>query len=179
MADSKVMDGTAEFWGFSNRVYRMPGVARDCLALQDDHGLDVNMVLFCIWAGLTRGVLGNADLAQASALSATWAGQVVGPLRSIRKWMKPAENRLSGMERDSVSGLRESIKRNELDAEHLQQLALEALISGNHAGPGAKQGEREALSNVNQYLLNCGVREAAGATILLERIVAAALRIED
>ncbi|HEY9550471.1 MAG TPA: TIGR02444 family protein, partial [Kiloniellaceae bacterium] len=39
------------FWQFSGAVYARRGVAEACLALQQRHGLDVNLLLFCAWAG--------------------------------------------------------------------------------------------------------------------------------
>ena len=38
-----------EFWRFSLEVYQDEEVQRLCLSLQDDYGLDVNVVLFCLW----------------------------------------------------------------------------------------------------------------------------------
>ena len=36
-------------WAFSLRHYARPGVKASCLALQDAHGLDVNVALACLW----------------------------------------------------------------------------------------------------------------------------------
>jgi len=36
-------------WTFCVQHYGRPGVATACLRLQDEHGLDVNMVLACLW----------------------------------------------------------------------------------------------------------------------------------
>ena len=38
-------------WDFSLRVYRAPGVSDWCLALQDGHGADVNILLWAAWLG--------------------------------------------------------------------------------------------------------------------------------
>ncbi len=37
------------FWRFSLATYRKPGVATACLALQDECGVDVNLMLFLLW----------------------------------------------------------------------------------------------------------------------------------
>ena len=48
------------FWDFSLIVYMTPGVGPACVALQEAHELDVNIVLFCLWAGASgRGALGG------------------------------------------------------------------------------------------------------------------------
>ncbi len=50
------------FWDFSLEVYGAEGVPPACLALQEAHQLDVNIVLFCCWTGATgRGALDIGD----------------------------------------------------------------------------------------------------------------------
>src|SRR5665213_163755 len=47
------------FWRFSQDFYALPGVAPACLALQDGHGRDVNLVLYGCWLGMSgRGAMG-------------------------------------------------------------------------------------------------------------------------
>ena len=53
------------FWAFSLEVYGRPGVAPACLALQDRHGLDVNLLLFCCWAASQGVTLDQRTLAAA------------------------------------------------------------------------------------------------------------------
>ncbi len=40
---------SSPFWDYSLGIYRKPGVADACIALQDEFGLDVNMLLACLW----------------------------------------------------------------------------------------------------------------------------------
>ena len=43
------------FWQFSLRFYRLPGVAEACIELQEQAGVDVNLLLFLLWqASLCR-----------------------------------------------------------------------------------------------------------------------------
>ncbi|MBO1256846.1 TIGR02444 family protein [Alteromonas sp. 5E99-2] len=37
------------FWSFSLQVYSQPQVSEHCLYLQDNHGCNVNLLLFCCW----------------------------------------------------------------------------------------------------------------------------------
>ena len=37
------------FWEYSVQQYARPGVADTCLVLQDEHTLDVNMLLYAAW----------------------------------------------------------------------------------------------------------------------------------
>ena len=69
------------FWTYSLRLYRKPGVAPACIALQDRLGIDVNGLLFCLFAG-DRGIrLSTATTKLMSGLSALWSANVVIPLR--------------------------------------------------------------------------------------------------
>ena len=45
-ADASGKDG---FWGFSLRIYARQDVPQACLALQDEGGADVNLVLFLLY----------------------------------------------------------------------------------------------------------------------------------
>ena len=53
------------FWQYSVAFYREPGITEACLKLQNQHGFDVNLVLFCLWYGLNRGLLPVPLLQQA------------------------------------------------------------------------------------------------------------------
>jgi uncharacterized protein (TIGR02444 family) len=115
-------------WEFSNRVYRLEGVPDACLTLQDRHGVDVNMMLFCCWTGATIGVVSDATMSEALGYSSLWAENVVRPLRRVRRWLKSDHGE---------SELRDEVKRVELDAERVQQDALEAITLGMaELGPG-------------------------------------------
>ena len=48
------MERGSDFWRFSLSLYRMDGVPPACIALQDGHGLDVNIMLFALVAGIAR-----------------------------------------------------------------------------------------------------------------------------
>jgi uncharacterized protein (TIGR02444 family) len=70
-----------DFWRFSLSVYAAPGVADECLALQDTRGVDVNLLLFCAWlGGARRGGMVKAEIEVAGrAVAADAAHRVVAP----------------------------------------------------------------------------------------------------
>ena len=105
------------FWDFSLEIYRKPGVPQACLALQDGCGVDVNLLLFCCWAG----PLDEAGVCQAVAAVAQWQIEVVRPLRAVRRLLKTDIERVS---QDRREALRQEIKASELAAEHIEQLVL-------------------------------------------------------
>src|SRR5258708_23591889 len=82
MAEDETQAGSP-FWRFSLRFYRQPGVADACIALQDGCGVDVNLLLFCLWLATARRCV-SPDVAQAvCAKAAPWRGDVVTPLRAV------------------------------------------------------------------------------------------------
>ncbi len=108
------------FWNFSKGLYGRPGVARACLALQDRCGLDVNILLFCCWAGGRGQALTVEELGKCIAAVQPWQERVVKPLRAARRWLKGQHTAPAGAAED----LRQAIMAQELEAERLEQLVL-------------------------------------------------------
>jgi uncharacterized protein (TIGR02444 family) len=122
------MTAKERFWDFSNRIYQREAVQQACLQLQNQHDLDVNMLLFCIWSGIVHGELADALFGQALQVSLVWRRRLVHPLRQARSWMKTELASVGFKDDRSYLELREQIKLIELKAERLQQLELERLV---------------------------------------------------
>src|SRR5260370_34167109 len=83
-------DGEA-FWRFSLALYARPGVADVLIAIQDRAARDVNLILFGLWLGVSRGCrLTTGELAGAEAAIAPIAGMAGAPLRRLRRELKAA-----------------------------------------------------------------------------------------
>ncbi|MGD9921013.1 MAG: TIGR02444 family protein [Pseudorhodoplanes sp.] len=109
------------FWQFSLRVYAAPGVAAECLELQDKLGIDVNVVLFAVWLGAVRGVvLERADLDRIDRAVVPWAAEVVRPLRTVRQRLK----QMPEIDEPEVQALRKRVADVELFSEQLEQARL-------------------------------------------------------
>lgn len=109
------------FWRFSLRVYGLPGVAAECLELQDKLGLDVNVVLFAAWLGGERGtVLDPSDFDRIEQAVAGWSGDVVRPLQSVRRTLKT----LPEIAEPEVQALRKRVAETELFCEQIEQAFL-------------------------------------------------------
>ena len=81
MPDAEPSPGEA-FWRFSLTFYALPRVAPALLALQDLEGLDVNLMLFALWLGISgRHPLDSGALAAAERAIGTIRAEVVEPLR--------------------------------------------------------------------------------------------------
>ncbi|HWK43586.1 MAG TPA: TIGR02444 family protein [Stellaceae bacterium] len=144
---------STDFWRFSVAFYGQPGVAAACLALQDRHGLDVNLVLLCLWVGEIGHRLTPADLARLKRAVARWNTDVLMPLRAARQALKPGP-----------ASLYAAAKTLELDAErHAQGMLLDAL--GKQ--PTMPATHAAAVANLDLYLpARAGAERSALLTAL-------------
>jgi uncharacterized protein (TIGR02444 family) len=128
----------ASLWTFAVDLHAAPGVAEACLALQDRHGCDVNIILFAAWIGAVhRRAITPAETAEAAAAVRHWQAEIVRPLRSVRRRLKtgpaPAPSATS-------EALRARLKPVEIEAERIELAMLETLVAKRHRG-GSNPGE--------------------------------------
>ncbi|MEE2997206.1 MAG: TIGR02444 family protein [Pseudomonadota bacterium] len=148
------------FWNFSLEVYMSHGVGPACLELQTRHQLDVNILLYCMWAGASgRGALTGSQMASVDAAVKEWHQDVVRALRAVRVRMKTG---VGNAPDDLTEALRQRIQKIEIDCEHVEQLILANTV--DLAANGAKTNtERleDAVSNISSYFATFG--EVSGA----------------
>jgi uncharacterized protein (TIGR02444 family) len=101
-----------EFWTFSLASYAAQGVAESALAVQDQLGIDVNVVLYASWLAASDRRLSEVHLAELNSCVSAWREQVVVPLRAVRRYLR---------EVPEAGGLRDEVKSLELRAEQQQQ----------------------------------------------------------
>lgn len=146
--ECRVLKCDNPFWRFSVAVYAQPGVADECLALQNAFDIDVNVLLFCAWLGAERQlVLDDKALAAIEARAERWHGAVVRPLRAVRQTMKP----MPDMADDAVKALRKDIAAAELRAEQIEQAQLFEISDAIAQGANAATGDAVA-ANVAAFL---------------------------
>lgn len=155
-----------DFWAFSLSLYARPGVPERCLRLQDEGGLDVNLALFCLWSGLTRGAPPEAAWPAILRISEFWAGTATRPLRAIRRALKAGFSPEDGARLD-VESFRAAVQRLELEAEARQQRALAPFAARPEGPPGRAAAERAFAA----YL---AARQADGAAAAPEEALLAA-----
>lgn len=160
------------FWDFTLAVYGRPGVAPACIALQDRRGLHVNMLLFCCWAAASgRGALDADDLDRACAVARPWQETVVAPLREVRRRLKTVTAPAPNAVRETV---RRGILAAEINAEHVEQLMIEATSRRNpDAGRSASVHAADAVAGLAHYLSVAGVAIAADDRADLTTLLAA------
>lgn len=167
-------EAAREFWDYSLAVYRRPGVSEALIRLQDAHGADANLMLWCCWFAVSgRGTPDAAALAAAAELVAPWRRRVIEPLRAVRRDMKVG---IAGAPVEEAESLRGEILRLEIEAERIEQAmlaarapaaatpgddpagaarrALRAYLDGLGAGDGAEI--RSALAAILAGCVGCG-----------------------
>ena len=148
MADADIdTNQGSPFWRFSLRTYRQPGVADACIALQDECGVDVNVLLFFLWLAADKKLIPALQARAVCEQAGLWRDDVVAPLRTVRRKLKDGSTLVG---RDIAELLRTRIKAIELEAERLQQEALYAMVPNLAAEP-AESVEAAARANVSVY----------------------------
>jgi len=147
------------FWRFSTAIYAQTGVKPACLELQVA-GLDVNVALFVAWT-LATGRDPAPVMAEALSRSALWRSCVVQKLRAARDGLKPAPQFVDAA---AAGALRKAILDSELEAERLQQAALEPLaaLCPARRGPGRRA---EAVARLDDAARSAKAGPSARAAI--------------
>jgi uncharacterized protein (TIGR02444 family) len=110
------------FWRFSLRFYARTKVSAACLVLQDEAGVDVNLLLFLLFLSEHQRQVNSEDIAEIDRAVAAWRDCVVKPLRSLRRVLKTGIGEISVTVSETFRG---QIKRLELESEHIEQSVLE------------------------------------------------------
>jgi len=145
--------GRDSFWDFSLRIYARREVPPACLALQDEGGADVNLVLFLLYLADCGRMLDDAQVAGLDEATRGWREQVVKPLRCVRRLLK---DDIGAFATDATTPLRSDVKRIELAAEKLQQFTLEMLAPPDSAGTAATSRRLAAATHLASYAARCG-----------------------
>ena len=147
MSGDETKAETTPFWRFSLQFYRLAGVSGACIALQDEYGVDVNLLLFLLWRAGEGRLLSADEIRTLDDKVRDWRNLTVIPIRDTRRKLKNARTLVDPGQQEAF---RTKIKAVELDAERLQQQALFAL---SQSGPLGKEADprKAAHSNVCAY----------------------------
>ena len=162
------------FWEFSLRIYAEPGVQEECLALQERLRLDVNLLLFCAYAGAKLGIaLSQQDIADMVALTAGWQDSVVRSLRAVRSTMKRwSEDKTQPIAKPAAA-LRVAVKKAELDSERIEHEMLAGWAASREAA--AARAPQEAVAANIGLLLDHYTRVSGETAMPPRQLIAAAL----
>lgn len=145
---NKTQAPNSPFWRFSIRLYAVPGVAPACIRLQDEAGVDVNLLFFLLWNATQGRSLGEADVRELDRAVAPWRSMTVIPLREMRRALKSPPAMLAP---ETAEAFRNRIKAAELEAERLLQAALYALGESGRFGTGGLAPLDAARTSMSAY----------------------------
>jgi uncharacterized protein (TIGR02444 family) len=136
---------TSPFWTFSLGYYRGDGVSEACLELQDNCGVDVNVVLFLLWLASQKRALAADQVKLIADKVRPWQIDVIGPIRALRRMLKTDAPLL---DKGSAELFRTKIKAIELESERLQQQAMYAMATGlkTEIAPSADAAARASIA---------------------------------
>jgi len=136
------------FWRFSLRFYRQPAVADACILLQEEVGVDVNLLLFLLWHATHNRALSAAEVAELEQRIGAWRDMTVIPLRGVRRALKSPPVLVAP---GTAELFRTRIKAVELEAERLQQEAMYELARVSLLGREAPSLGEAARDNIAAY----------------------------
>jgi uncharacterized protein (TIGR02444 family) len=151
---------TDDFWDYSLKLYAGSGVKSGLLALQNEHGLNVNVLLLCCWHGVRfREALSTNAIVRFVDGAKPWHDGVTVQLRAIRVALK--EESALAMVAGSAE-LRRDALALELKSERIEQGELLAHLDVPGA-IGNNSVERAVLTALERYAEVATVEAAAVA----------------
>ena len=124
-------------WDWVLEAYAQPGVPEACLTLQDAYGQNTSFLLWAVHAETRDPAL----LARAAEAARAWEATALGPLRAVRRALKPS---LPPFDDQAREALREEVKGLELASERFLMETLDDLAEGA-GGNGGGAHALEAL----------------------------------
>ena len=136
------------FWRFSLQFYRQPAVAEACITLQEEAGVDVNLLMFLLWQAGKGRKFAAPEVAGLDARVRDWREATVIPLRAVRRDLKTPPDLVA---RATAEAFRTRIKAVELEAERLQQEAMYEIALAGPLGLDAASPADAARGNIAVY----------------------------
>ncbi|MBO0903754.1 TIGR02444 family protein [Jiella sonneratiae] len=136
-------------WEWTLGRYRRDGVSTLCLALQERHGADVNLLFLALWLAARGRALGPTD--DPAAAVESWHRSVVLPLRQARRAMKDWPMPEHGPTPEDRDGVRAKLQAAEIETERLELGLLEAWAATAELA-GADADAETALANLRRVM---------------------------
>jgi uncharacterized protein (TIGR02444 family) len=150
---------TGPHWTFITGLYGDSDVQQICLRLQDDFGVDVSFLLTLLWCAAQGVGFDDGDVAALDQAVASWRGEVVQPLRTIRREIKPAAAHDA-----IVAGFRNRIKSIEIEAEQIEiALLVQAVDRRKGRGASGEAAKPELIARTADTVLAFHAARAAKA----------------
>lgn len=116
-------------WFFSLRIYQVPRVAQQCLQWQNQWGVDVNLLLACVWLGRQGGWLSQGEFDELASLAHDWQRDRVVPIRRRRQRLSEQLQRNRVRWQPDIYTERRKLLQQELVQEQKEQSLIWQWIS--------------------------------------------------
>ena len=126
--------GGSGFRRFALAFYAAPGVEAALIALQDEAGQDVILMLYGLWRAGRGEALAPEEARKAADLAGEWTARATQPLRALRRAMKQPFRQAPAAEAEAA---RREVKALELAMEMRLIAWLEAPPAAAHAQTAA------------------------------------------
>ena len=145
------MDIDNKLWQFALAFYAQPGVAEQLLALQNDHAVSVNQMLFAFWLASEKNKL--TGLPADTDESTRWRRQIVVPLRQIRFLLR--QQRADELLKIATDDCYQQLLAAELATEQVELAFLFSSSEKHSEAAASGTGIRSlALHNMTFYIKN-------------------------
>ncbi len=163
------------FQVYSIALYGRENVEESCLRLQDEYGLDVNVVLFCYWFGAHHGVVGKGLWKRIDEISRTCQSLAIQPLRGFRRDLRSSSQFADSLSNEQRENAYKRLKTTEIRAELVQQRFMQEACADFETGAIAEPAEA-ARRNAEALLQRRGITPNKEIRELLAVISLAASR---
>ncbi|MEM9233804.1 MAG: TIGR02444 family protein [Pseudomonadota bacterium] len=132
-----------DFWDWSLEVYANPEVKGALLTLQDRHHLNVNLILWCIWAARRGWQFTPEQVHDMTNAVDQFSRYGIERLREVRRYLTSPK---PGFDRQELESLRQDLLMAELKGERMTQTRLAHLTveRGGHPAPKSPDDMEEA-----------------------------------
>ncbi|MEM9837932.1 MAG: TIGR02444 family protein [Pseudomonadota bacterium] len=113
-------------WDYALKIYKLPGVKEDLLNLQDRYHIDVNSVIWCLWAARHGFPLEEAEAKEILGTTREMAMHTTRPLRAVRRFLSGPR---IGFTAEALKALRDEVLRTEIMSEELVLRRLDAVTT--------------------------------------------------
>lgn len=140
------------------------------MSLQDNHGLDVNLLLWCLWCAGRYEAPSELVIRKAMDLTRRWSTDVTAAIRGVRRALREPPVQAPA---DETEELRARLKDVELMAEKIEQDTLEALATANLTplSGAAGAGARARRTLASYVRMTSAARSAGFSVSLLENLI--------
>ncbi|MDH5483649.1 MAG: TIGR02444 family protein [Gammaproteobacteria bacterium] len=167
----------SKFWDFSVNTYRSGDVEKVCLQLQNEYNADINIILYCCWAGHNHVGLCDIDIEQLISTTSPWQSSILKPLRAARNTLK---QHIIAMPADMIDQTLSNLSEMELNAERMSQLAMEKTIKLHDRDCCKdKTALQCTMHNLELYLQTLPIDSMDSVDVQIDTIISAVFHDKD